>query len=109
LSFQARLRAGKKEAQGCTVNVSSCGALVVTDAPVPVEPGSRVEVAIDWPLPSEGAPVQLRLWGSVAWTRERLVAVDAKRYSFHVGIPRVVSGNAMRERRNPFYRKSRPA
>lgn len=80
--------------------------LIVTDAVTPLQPGNRIEAEIAWPVQADDKPVRLKLWGSVAWTRERLVAMDAKRYAFEIMEPRFAAGFARSQRRNPFFRKT---
>lgn len=105
LSFETRLQSDYVQVIGSSVNISSCGVLMVADGAHSLQPGNRVEAEIGWPVRADDKPVRLKLWGTVAWTRDRLVAVDAKRYSFEIEHPRIGAASETSRRRNPFFRK----
>jgi len=46
-------------------------------------PGTKVELAIDWPVPLDGAsPLQLKGWGTVLRTDKRGTAIKIERHEF---------------------------
>jgi len=73
---------------GCTVNISTCGVLIVTDDEASFQPGARIEAVIDWPVEDGEAPVELKVWGSVAWFRERLLGMETRRHVLRAAKPR---------------------
>jgi len=88
ISLPARLLFAGKRVTGCTVNISSRGALIVTDDQESIRTGTRIEGVIDWPVGDGEAPVELRVWGNVAWFRERLIGVETRRHVLRAAKPR---------------------
>jgi hypothetical protein len=68
------------KAHGVTVNVSSGGALLKTDADVPR--GAVVEAHMKWPAALEACDLKLVLTGPVVWKQGSLIAIHSKIHQF---------------------------
>ena len=75
------LNASQQAGSGMTRNLSSGGvAFEVTDK---LEPGSSVELVIQWPVALRGTtPLELVVRGSVAWNQADVAAVRMTRTEF---------------------------
>ena len=80
MQLPSRLKQGDISSDGITVNVSSTGALIQTDARF--RPGVSVEVQVQWPVSLEECDLKLVLAGVVVWTRENLTAIRTTRHEF---------------------------
>ena len=80
LNLPVHLAFAGKRISGCTVNISTGGVLIVTDDEQSFTPGARIEGVIDWPVSDGESSVELKVWGSVAWYRERLVGMETRRH-----------------------------
>jgi len=66
---------------GHTVDFSSSGLLFIADKPL--EPGCKVELCIDWPVPLDGGvQLQLTAAGTVVRNDGRSTALRIRRHSF---------------------------
>ena len=68
--------------EGLTVNISSGGALVKINDPMPL--GTHLDLSIDWPIQA-GAPRRLRLkaLGEVIRSDDDSLAIVFRRHEFH--------------------------
>jgi hypothetical protein len=68
------------DAAGKTINVSSGGALIMTETPVPR--GAIVEAHVKWPAALDNCDLKLVLTGQVVWVAGPLVAIERKTHEF---------------------------
>ena len=80
MQLPSRLKQGDISSDGITVNVSSTGTLIQTDARF--RPGGSVEVQVQWPVSLEECDLKLVLAGVVVWTRGNLTAIRTTRHEF---------------------------
>ena len=70
---------------GKTVNISSCGILIVTDRPLPR--GMRLEIEVDWPvIAADVGSLKLSIQGQIVRSKKNDVAlagVKILRHTFH--------------------------
>ena len=77
LPRRRRLRTG----EGRTLNVSSSGVCFIADGPL--QPGNRIEVAMDWPQMLHGdVPLRLVALGTVVWAQGDHVGLQFQRREF---------------------------
>lgn len=65
---------------GKTINLSSGGALILTEAPVPQ--GAIVEAHVKWPAALDNCDLKLVLTGYVVWTEGPLIAIKRQAHEF---------------------------
>jgi hypothetical protein len=85
LRYTVSSRRGPVEAgSGHTIDLSSSG--LRFDAQSPLEPGLRLDVAIDWPvLLDGGVPLQLIAAGVVVWSKGTETAMRILRHELRTG------------------------
>ena len=81
ISMDARLSCDDGlDAPGTTVNLSSGGALLKTEARV--KRGTMVEAHLKWPAGLEACDLKLVLRGPVIWTKGTLIAIRRVKHQF---------------------------
>ena len=74
-------RNGPETGSGKTINISSCGVLISTKAPL--TPGKQLEISINWPVRLDGTcGLNLVARGRVVRSKGTLVAVEIEKYEF---------------------------
>jgi hypothetical protein len=69
---------------GRTIDLSSSGLRFAAESPL--EPGLRLDVAIEWPVLLEGGvPLQLIAVGEVVWTKGTETAMRIQRHELRTG------------------------
>lgn len=77
--MEARQAGGRGEGQ--TVNMSSCGILFTSGAPLPV--GERVELAVEWPAQlNENCGLKLVALGRIVRADAERAAIQIEKYDF---------------------------
>ena len=80
LSLETQITGHDLHANGVTINVSSGGALLKTDADVPN--GTVVEVHLRWPATLEACDLKLVLTGPVVRKDGQLIAIRRRDHQF---------------------------
>ena len=100
LSLDVRYSALRAESgSGRIIDISKTGVRIAAQGPQ--EPGSRLDIAINWPVLLEGrVPLQLLVVGKVVWSSQTEVALQIYRHAFRtrsvvagVAQARAVGGN----------------
>ena len=74
-------RKGREQiGSGNTLNMSSGGVLFTTESSL-VE-GSRIELAVDWPVTLDGVALKLVILGRVVWVEGARAAMSIERHEF---------------------------